>query len=123
MAAIYRNPPRAFRINCTYIRRYPSNPNYRNLHRKNHLCAFGQNSHRRTDKLTELLSVTLGTDFFFCLNFFFQKVYSYNLRKKVFSLHMHAKPSFAHRLQTAKMASSRSSAQKMALGCKIIALR
>ena len=47
----------------------------------------------------------------------------------MFSLHMHAKPSFAHRLQTAKMASSRTSAQKngpsaqkMALGCKIIAL-
>ena len=47
-----------------------------------------------------------------------------------FSLHMHAKPSFAHRLQTAKMASSRTSAQnngpraqKKALGCKIIALR
>ena len=28
-----------------------------------------------------------------------------------FSLHMHAKPSFAHRLQTAKMASPRTSAQ------------
>ena len=28
-----------------------------------------------------------------------------------FSLHMHAKPSFAHRLQTAKMASSRTSTQ------------
>ena len=46
-----------------------------------------------------------------------------------FSLHMHAKPSFAHRLQTAKMPSSRTSAQnngpraqKMALGCKVIAL-
>ena len=43
---------------------------------------------------------------------------------------MHAKPSFARRLQTAKMASSRTSAQnngpraqkKMALGCKINAL-
>ena len=42
---------------------------------------------------------------------------------------MHAKPSFAHRLQTAKMASFRTSAQnngpraqKMALGSKIIAL-
>ena len=33
-------------------------------------------------------------------------------RKKAFSLHMHAKPSFAHRLQTAKIASSRTSAQK-----------
>ena len=33
------------------------------------------------------------------------------LPKKFFSLHMHAKPSFAHRLQTAKMASSRTSAQ------------
>ena len=50
-------------------------------------------------------------------------------RKKSFSLHMHAKPSFAHRLETAKMASSRTSAQnndpraqKMALGSKIIAL-
>ena len=46
-----------------------------------------------------------------------------------FPLHMHAKPSFAHRLQTAKIASSRTSAQnngpraqKMVLGCKIIAL-
>ena len=29
----------------------------------------------------------------------------------VFSLHMHAKASFAHHLQTAKMASSRTSAQ------------
>ena len=29
----------------------------------------------------------------------------------IFSLHMHAKPSFAHRLQTAKVASSRTSAQ------------
>ena len=28
-----------------------------------------------------------------------------------FSLHMYAKPSFAHRLQTAKIASSRTSAQ------------
>ena len=34
-----------------------------------------------------------------------------NLPKKVFSLHVHAKPSFAHRLQTAIMASSRTSAQ------------
>ena len=41
---------------------------------------------------------------------------------------MHAKPSFAHRLQIAKMASSHTSAKKMALerkkvalGCKIIA--
>ena len=49
--------------------------------------------------------------------------------ENTFSLHMHAKPSFAHRLQTAKMASSRTSAQnndpraqKMALACKIIAL-
>ena len=32
-------------------------------------------------------------------------------RKKKLSLHMHAKPSFAHRLQTAKMASSRTRAQ------------
>ena len=46
-----------------------------------------------------------------------------------FPLHMHAKPSFTHRLQTAKMASSRTSAQsngpraqKMTLGCKIISL-
>ena len=31
--------------------------------------------------------------------------------KYIFSLHMHAKHSFAHRLQTAKMASSRTSAQ------------
>ena len=31
--------------------------------------------------------------------------------KYISSLHMHAKPSFAHRLQTAKMASSRTSAQ------------
>ena len=31
--------------------------------------------------------------------------------EKTFSLHMHAKPSFAHRFQTAKMASSRTSAQ------------
>ena len=31
--------------------------------------------------------------------------------KNYFSLHMHAKPLFAHRLQTAKMASSRTSAQ------------
>ena len=31
--------------------------------------------------------------------------------KFFFSLHMHAKPSFAQRLQTAKMASSRTSAQ------------
>ena len=31
--------------------------------------------------------------------------------KNRFSLHMHAKPSFAHRLQTAKMASPRTSAQ------------
>ena len=31
--------------------------------------------------------------------------------KMIFPLHMHAKPSFAHRLQTAKMASSRTSAQ------------
>ena len=30
---------------------------------------------------------------------------------KSFSLHMHVKPSFAHRLQTAKMASSRTIAQ------------
>ena len=30
---------------------------------------------------------------------------------KCFSLHMHAKASFAHRLQTAKISSSRSSAQ------------
>ena len=39
-------------------------------------------------------------------------------RKQTFSLHMHAKPSFAHRLQTAKMASSRTSAQnaKVRLG-------
>ena len=42
---------------------------------------------------------------------------------------MHAKPSFVHRLQTAKMASSRTSAQnnspraqKMVLVCKVIAL-
>ena len=42
---------------------------------------------------------------------------------------MYAKPSFAHHLQTAKMASSRTSAQnngprgqKMALECKINAL-
>ena len=49
--------------------------------------------------------------------------------KYIFSLHMHAKLSFAHRLQTVKMASSRTSAQndgpraqKMALRCKIIAL-
>ena len=49
--------------------------------------------------------------------------------KIIFSLHMHAKPSFAHRLQTGKMASSRTSAQingprarKMVLGFKIIAL-
>ena len=42
---------------------------------------------------------------------------------------MHAKPSFAHRLQIAKMGSSRTSAQnngpraqKMAPGCKIVAL-
>ena len=41
----------------------------------------------------------------------------FNLSKKskntstYFSLHMHAKPSVAHRLQTAKMASSRTSAQ------------
>ena len=49
--------------------------------------------------------------------------------KIYFYLRMHAKPSFAHRLQTAKMASSRTSAQnngpraqKMALGRKIIAL-
>ena len=33
------------------------------------------------------------------------------LVEHLFSLHMHAKPSFAHRLQTAKMASSRTSAQ------------
>ena len=33
------------------------------------------------------------------------------VKKKIFSLQMHAKPSFAHRLQTAKMASSRTSAQ------------
>ena len=32
-------------------------------------------------------------------------------RPHTFSLHMHAKPSFAQRLQTAKMASSRTSAQ------------
>ena len=32
-------------------------------------------------------------------------------RNFFFSLHMHAKPSFAHRLQTAKIASSRTSAQ------------
>ena len=51
------------------------------------------------------------------------------MRLQYFSLHMHTKPSFAHRLQTAKMASSRTSAQnngpraqKMAFGCKIIAL-
>ena len=50
------------------------------------------------------------------------------ISKNHFSLHMHTKPSFAHRLQTAKIASSRTSAQnngprarKMALGCKIIA--
>ena len=45
---------------------------------------YGQNSHRRTNKLTELSSVTLGTDFFLFKFFFFQNVYSYNLRKKVF---------------------------------------
>ena len=51
------------------------------------------------------------------------------LSKRHFSLHMHAKPSFGHRLQAAKMASSRISAQnngpraqKNGLGCKIIAL-
>ena len=33
------------------------------------------------------------------------------LPKYIFSLHMHAKPSFAHHLQTAKMASSRTSVQ------------
>ena len=32
-------------------------------------------------------------------------------KKNSFSLHMHAKPSFTHRLQAAKMPSSRTSAQ------------
>ena len=32
-------------------------------------------------------------------------------KQNYFSLHMHAKPSFAYRLQTAKMASSHTSAQ------------
>ena len=35
----------------------------------------------------------------------------YYYGKYIFSLHMHAKPSFAHRLQIAKMASSHTSAQ------------
>ena len=33
------------------------------------------------------------------------------IRSDLFFLHMHAKPSFAHRLQTAKMGSFRTSAQ------------
>ena len=50
------------------------------------------------------------------------------LLSNIFSSHMHPKPTFAHRLQAAKMASSRTSAQnngpraqEIALGCKIIA--
>ena len=35
--------------------------------------------------------------------------------EKKFSLHMHAKPSFAYRLQTPKIASSRTSAQNNGL--------
>ena len=51
---------------------------------------------------------------------------TYWLTGNVFPLHMHAKPSFAHPLQAAKMVSSRISAQnngprtqKMALGCQV----
>ena len=43
-------------------------------------------------------------------------------RSNSFSLHRHAKPSFAHRLQTAKIAFFRTSVQNMALGRKVFKL-
>ena len=44
-----------------------------------------------------------------CLNFFI--IRGVHIAKKTFPLHMHAKTSFAHLLQTAKMGFSRTSAQ------------
>ena len=53
--------------------RDPSNPST-DSDRENHLCAFGQNSHRRTDKITELLSVTFekSTEKALNVTFFYQ---------------------------------------------------
>ena len=45
------------------------------------------------------------------LKILYFNIYIFFQLEKVFSLHIHVKPSFAHRLQTAKMASSRISAQ------------
>ena len=43
--------------------------------------------------------------------FIYDNTYVGISKEDYFSLHMHAKPSFAHRLQTAKTASYRTSAQ------------
>ena len=53
--------------------------------------------------------ITLGRNVWHIMLYF--NIYLFFQLEKVLSLHMHAKPSFAHRLQTAKMASSRTSAQ------------
>ena len=50
-----------------------------------------------------------------CLYCLFTYYAIINHANRYFSLHMHAKPSFAHRLQTAQMASSRTSAQNNGL--------
>ena len=67
------------------------------------------------DGINILKYLLLHTSHYFLSVHFFVRVSHitfFNKCTKIpFSLHMHAKPSFAHRLQAAKMASSRTRAQ------------